>query len=395
MIKILLSSFLASSLLSAITIDELVSKSIEKNIDLKGLEKSIQVANEQIKVSKNWKNPMLAFKTNEIMLDKPLSNQKEYGIELSQVIPVGSKLDIEESIAKKDKNIQIFSLEDKKLELEAKIYEYSYTILILEKRYEILEFYQKNLDKLEDLYTSLYKYQKASLNEILNTQISKLDLKIELENLKTSIDNAYLNLEQISYEKIDNISEKLSLKPISKEFIESDLLTHPKVKALEENSLKYKEIAKLEEANKFSEVTLSVEYMQNKEQDFANISVAIPLPIYKTENLNKVKANLNSNETNDRLKSLLHNLRLQNKIYLNSLNQSAKNYELIRKEIIPLKEKIQKNLENYNSFDLIKPQDNITNLNELLNYEIKALEEALKYYEAYSQLIYFSNKGIK
>ena len=41
-----------------------------------------------------------------------------------------------------------------------------------------------------------------------------------------------------------------------------------------------------------------------KEQDFANISVAIPLPIYKTENLNKVKANLNSNETNDRLQSL-------------------------------------------------------------------------------------------
>lgn len=248
---------------------------------------------------------------------------------------------------------------------------------------------------MESLYNSLYKYQKASLNEILNTQISKLDLQIELENLKTSIDNAYLNLEQISYEKIENINEKLSLKPISKEFIESDLLTHPKVKVLEENSLKYKQIAKLEEANKFSEVTLSVEYMQNKEQDFANISVAIPLPIYKTENLNKVKANLNSNETNDRLQSLLHNLRLQNKIYLNSLNQSAKNYELIQKEIIPLKVKIQKNLENYNSFDLIKPQDNITNLNELLNYEIKALEEALKYYEAYSQLIYFSNKGIK
>ena len=82
MLRILLSSFLASSLLSAVTIDELVKNSFEKNYDLKSLNKSIQVANEQIKVSKNWENPMLAFKTNNIGLNKPLSNQKEYGVEI-------------------------------------------------------------------------------------------------------------------------------------------------------------------------------------------------------------------------------------------------------------------------------------------------------------------------
>ena len=141
MLRILLSSFLASSLLSAVTIDELVKNSFEKNYDLKSLNKSIQVANEQIKVSKNWENPMLAFKTNNIGLNKPLSNQKEYGVELSQVIPIGNRLDIEKSIAQKDRNIKEFDLEDKKLELESKIYEYSYNILILEKRYKLIENY--------------------------------------------------------------------------------------------------------------------------------------------------------------------------------------------------------------------------------------------------------------
>ena len=134
MLKILLSSFLASSLLSAVTIDELVKNSFEKNYDLKSLNKSIQVANEQIKVSKNWENPMLEFSANNIGLNKPFSNQKEYGVELSQVIPIGNKLAIEESIAIKDRNVKEFDLEDKKLELESKIYEYSYNILILEKR---------------------------------------------------------------------------------------------------------------------------------------------------------------------------------------------------------------------------------------------------------------------
>ena len=108
MLRILLSSFLASSLLSAVTIDELVKNSFEKNYDLKSLNKSIQVASEQIKVSKNWENPMLEFKTYNIGLDKPLSNQKEYGVELSQVIPIGNRLDIEKSIAQKDRNIKEF-----------------------------------------------------------------------------------------------------------------------------------------------------------------------------------------------------------------------------------------------------------------------------------------------
>ena len=396
MLRILLSSFLASSLLSAVTIDELVKNSFEKNYDLKSLNKSIQVANEQIKVSKNWENPMLEFKTYNIGLDKPLSNQKEYGVELSQVIPIGNRLDIEKSIAQKDRNIKEFDLEDKKLELESKIYEYSYNILILEKRYKLIENYLKNIEKLEELYSSLYKYQKASLNEVLNTKVSYLDLKLELDNLKTMIDNLYLNLELISYEKVQIIDENLDIKEINKASINQELvITHPKVKTLEEDSSKYKEMASLEEAKKYSNVTLSVEYMQNAEQDYGNVSVGIPLPLYKTENINALKAKLNSNETNDKLDSFTHNLSLQSDIYLNNLNQSARNYRLIQKEIIPLKQKIQENIENYNSFDMVKPQESIDNLNELITYETKALDEALKYYESYSQLIYFTNRGLK
>ncbi len=396
MLRILLSSFLASSLLSAVTIDELVKNSFEKNYDLKSLNKSIQVANEQIKVSKNWENPMLAFKTNNIGLNKPLSNQKEYGVEITQVIPIGRTLDIEESIAQKDRNIKVFDLEDKKLELESKIYEYSYNILILEKRYKLIENYLKNIEKLQELYSSLYKYEKASLNEVLNTKVSYLDLKLELDNLKTMIDNLYLNLELISYEKVQNIDENIDIKEINKASIHQEFnLTHPKVQTLQEDSLKYKDMANLEEAKKYSNVTLSVEYMQNQEQDYANVTVGIPLPLYKTENVNALKAKLNSNETNDKLDSFLHNLSLQSDIYLNNLNQSARNYRLIQKEIIPLKQKIQENIENYNSFDIVKPQESIDNLNELITYETKALDEALKYYESYSQLIYFTNRGLK
>ena len=81
--------------------------------------------------------------------------------------------------------------------------------------------------------------------------------------------------------------------------------------------------------------------------------------------------------------------------YIIYLNQNVRNYEVIQKEIIPLKQKIQKNIENYNSFEKSNPQDSIKNLNELITYELKALDEVQKYYENYSKLLYYSNKGIK
>lgn len=205
----------------------------------------------------------------------------------------------------------------------------------------------------------------------------------------------YLNLEQITYKKVDSITQNLDIKRVDKEKATSNLSLHPQVKTLEENSTKYSQMASLEDAKKFSSVTLSLEYMQNKEQDYANVTVAIPLPIYKTENVNRIKAKLNANETNDKLDSLLHNLSLETQIYVNNLNQNVRNYEVIQKEIIPLKQKIQKNIENYNSYEKSNPQDSIKNLNELITYELKALDEVQKYYENYSKLLYYSNKGIK
>ena len=83
--------------------------------------------------------------------------------------------------------------------------------------------------------------------------------------------------------------------------------------------------------------------MQNKEQDYANITMSMPLPIYNTENINKLKANLNTNETNNKLDSQIHNLRLQTKIYLNNLEQYKTNYKILQEKIVPIKQKIQEN----------------------------------------------------
>jgi outer membrane protein TolC len=396
--RILLSSSLTISLLSATTIDELVKNSFENNYDLKSLEKSINIANHQISLSKNWQNPILSFGLNDLWINDLSSRNKEAMqasfVGISQVIPTASKLDIKESIAKNDKNIKIEDLEDKKLELESKIYEYAYDILISEEKYKLLDSYEQNVKKLESLYTSLYKYQKATQNEILNSQISSLNINLEKQKLKNMIDNFYLKLEQITYLKIDHIDEKINIKKID---LLLDNPEHPKFKVLEESAKKSNEIARLESAKKIPDVQVSLAYFQrdDKFNDYVNVAVSIPLPIYNTENVAKLQAKIDANETNDKLEQLKHNFLLQTQMLKNSLNNSYENYKLIQQEIIPLKQKIQKNIENYNSFELIKPQESISNLNELISYETKALDELQKYYENYSQLLYFTNKGIK
>ena len=394
--KVVFTSLIFASYLFGTSIENIVQKSLQNNFDIKSLENSIEIANFQIKQAKNWENPMIRFKANDIMLNKNyLNNQKEYGIELSQAIPIGKKLELEESIAKKDKLLQEQTLQDIKLEFESKIYLYSYTILILENRLKLLNEYQKNLNRLEELYTKLYSYDKVSLNEILNTQISKYDLQMKINELQTTKDNLYLSLEQISYEKIDKIDDNLVLKDINRQQIEEQLIFHPKIQTLQTTSQKYKDTAQLEDAKKFSSITLALEYMQNKEQDYANITMSMPLPIYNTENINKLKANLNTNETNNKLDSQIHNLRLQTKIYLNNLEQYKTNYKILQEKIVPIKQKIQKVLEEFVGFDKESLKENLISLNELIDYEMKASEQLEKYFENYSELIYYSNKGVK
>ena len=394
--KVVFTSLIFASYLFGTSIEDIVQKSLQNNFDIKSLENSIEIANFQIKQAKNWENPMISFKANDIMLNKNyLNNQKEYGIELSQAIPIGKKLELEESIAKKDKLLKEQTLQDIKLEFESKIYLYSYTILILENRLKLLNEYQKNLNRLEELYTKLYSYDKVSLNEILNTQISKYDLQMKINELQTTKDNLYLSLEQISYEKINKIDDSLVLKDINKQQIEELLIFHPKIQTLQTTSQKYKDTAQLEDAKKFSSITLALEYMQNKEQDYANITMSMPLPIYNTENINKLKANLNTNETNNKLDSQIHNLRLQTKIYLNNLEQYKTNYKILQEKIVPIKQKIQKVLEEFVGFDKESLKENLNSLNELIDYEMKASEQLEKYFENYSELIYYSNKGVK
>jgi len=393
-IAIALSFAISSSF--ALSLDDIVETALQNNQDLKNIQSSIEVADENIKLSRKWKNPTLSLGINDIHFDEPFKRDAEamqgQFIGFSQVIPVGNKLDIKEEVSKKDKKIIALQLEDKKLELRAKIYEASYSILILEKKLELLISYEKNIKKIEKLSNALYSYGKSTQNEILNAKIAYSNVQIQKQNLKNMIDNLYLKLEQISYEKVDSIDASLE---IEKLVLNMDMKNHPKIKIEEERVSKFNKLSKLELEKEKGDIKVNLTYFNRdtKFKDYANISVNIPLALYKTEKTKAIKEKIKARQQGNKLEAIKQNFKIELMSLQNNINSAYLNYSMIKKTIIPLKQKIQKNIENYNSLANIKPQKAISNLNELISYELKSYEQLKEYFSSYAKSKYYTYKA--
>lgn len=393
--KLALTLTLCTSLSFAVSIDEIVSNSLQNSSDLRSLNHSIKVANENIKLASKWSDPVLSLGFNDIHFDEPFKRDKEAMqasfIGLSQVIPTNGKLEIKEKIALKDMQIKTLVLENQKLKLKAKIYELAYSILVLENKLKLLDEYKKNIKTLEFLSKSLYEFGKTTQNEVIDAKVLFFKVEIQKQKLKNLIDNLYLKLEQISYMKIDEISQN-DINKLKKLVLNMNSDEHPMLKQEYIKSKKYIYLSKLEKAKQIPDIKVNVTYFNrdSKFEDYANISVNIPLTINNTQKLNSLKAKFESNKVTSKLDDTKRVLQTELKTYVNSANSAFLNYKLIKKQILPLKKKIQKNLENNNSFSKVKPEALIKNLNELISFEIKALDEKFEYFSNYAKTKYYT-----
>lgn len=387
---------LCSSLLYGITPKQLVQNTYEKNYTITGLQKAIMGANEDIILAKKWQNPMLIFGMNDIQFDdvsrRDLEAMQAQFIGITQVIPMGDKLEYKEDIALKDKEILTLILEDKKLELQSKIYELSFSIAILEKKSKLLENYLHNISKLEQLNTFFYENNQILQTQTFNTQIMYSKVNLQKIQLDTTIKNLYVRLEEITQEKVEDL--EIDLERFSKP-LATDFTHHPKLQIQELISKKARIQAKLEEENKIPDISFNVAYFQrdNKYEDYVNFSLAVPLALYGTENSKALKAKSKNYEEISRLKDLEKQFNTQTKLLNNEFDNALMSIKELKTNILPLQQKVQESMELYNSLEKVKPQEVINSLNEEIGYELLLLDEKLKYFQTFSKAIYY-NKGI-
>jgi outer membrane protein, heavy metal efflux system len=396
--SLLLSSILFLNIAQAQNIDSIIDNTFNNNYTLKALEESIKSAKEQISLSSNWKNPTLSFGVTDIQFDdvtrRDLEPMQAQFIGFSQVIPINNKLQTQKKIATNDYEISKLSVEDKKLQYKSNIYEYTYYIKLLEERLSLLDEFKSNTLKLEKLLKELYKYNKASQIQIVNAQIMYQELNLKSQKLKTMLNTLYLKLEQITYEKIENININTKIKEIK---LSTNIDTHPKILSLIETSKKQNNISTLEKEKKNSDVKVSLNYFQrdSKYEDYVNIAVSIPLSIYGSEDIKSRKAKIKTVEINHKIQDT--KLTFENKIktYQQKIDDSIKTLNIINKNIIPKFKQLQEVLEAYNSYNYSKMVDSkslINNLNEIIKYKLKAIDEKEKYFESLAKSIYFTKE---
>ncbi|XPV68459.1 MAG: TolC family protein [Halarcobacter sp.] len=392
--------FFISTFLSAKNIDEIVENSFKKNYSLKALEESINDIKQQISLSSKWKNPTLSFGATDVQFNDSLSRDKEpmqaQFIGFSQVVPLGDKLEVEKDIALNDYEISKYIVEDKKLLYKSKIYEYIYNIKLLEERLSLFEKFKVNTKKLEDLFTQLYKYNKASQKEILNTQIIYHELNLKTQKLKSMLNIEKIKLEEISYEKYKNIDIDMEIKKIN---LFPQIDKHPKILSLKESSKKFENISKLEKEKKNSDINFTLTYFQrdNKYDDYVNFAVAIPLSIYGSEDIKSRKAKFKTLELDNNVKDMKNSFKNQINILQENLNVSCETVNIINKDILSRFEQLQKVLESYNNFNSYKNIDSkslIKNFNEIIKYKLKVVDEKEIYFNSLAKSIYFT-KGIR
>ncbi|XOB62403.1 TolC family protein [Campylobacterota bacterium DY0563] len=381
---------------NAQSVDSIVTSALEKNSSLKALESSINITKEQITLSTKWDNPVINIGATDIQFNDYRARNKEpmqsQFIGLTQAIPMGDKLQLAKEVATNDYTISKYNLENKKLELKSNIYEYAYKIKLLEERISLYKQFKLNVEKLESLLKDFYKYGKAKQKDILSVQILYNELNLKQQQLQTFLNTSYLKLEELTYKNISTIDINTDIKPI---VLSKDISSHPKILSFEQTQNKFTNISKLEEEKKIPDIKMNVTYFERSQEyeDYMNVSLSFPLPVYGKESIKATKAKFQSQQVKNQLDDLKNRFYVSINTLQKNINDSIDTFKIIEKNIIPKYDELQELLESNNSFLLktnLDTRELIKNQNDIIKYKLKAVDEKEKYFSSLAKSYYFT-----
>lgn len=374
-------------------LDDIIDKTMQNSYDLQKIEKNIHKSKENTSLSELWENPNLTFGINDMQLANPLERNKEamqaLYIAITQVIPTNGKLTYLKNMAINDEQIAQMDLENKKLQLTATLSQIVYKIAVNQKKLALIESYQKNTQDLENFALKLYENGRAQQITALNAGLLNSKLKIQKENIKYSLKKSYLQLEQISYEKISFVDEPLDVKYIS--LVNIDISEHPLIKSLRYTREKYSNKARLEEAKKISDVKFNIGYFNRAEKfkDYVSLSFTMGLPLWGRENINIAKARYEVSQVRDSLEITQKSFEQNLKTLDEEMQKSYSNYKTLSDNMTQQREFIEQNVLAHTTLGHTNSIELLQNINETFELDMLALDELEKYYTAYAKSFYF------
>ncbi len=388
--------FLVALLLSSSfswELDVLVKDALKDNYEIKQMQKSILLDEQDIDLATTWKDPTFSFGLNDVQFDDTFKRDKEamqtQFVSISQIVPTNKKLPKKELIFIEQKEISKLKLEDKKLKIASNIRELGYSFIITEKKIKLLKEYQKNTKELEEVAYILYESNKIKQSISVNAKLLNQKLKIQMQNLQYRVESLGLKLEELTYKEIKKVQASLE----KKDDLSIDLEMHPAILILKSEVKKQNAITKLKKAEKFPDIKLNVGYFQRDgRDDYVSASVNFPLLIRGTQEKEQKKATYRALINEDKLKAL--KIRFKSKVtLLNKQMQTAySNYKMLSNDMRGQKEYISQNLTLHIGLGHLNSIDLIQNINETFQLEMLALDELERYFSSYAKSLYFEGE---
>ena len=275
--------------LYAQTVDEIVDTALVSNNSISSIKLLLEQKDLVIKRSENFDDPYLKVGLNDLRVDditnRSIEPMQTNYLLVKQKIPYFGKRDIKKQIAKKQKAITFFSLQEAKSSLveNIKLEVINYTklkeLLHLNKRF------QHKIKELKNLLTSYAQFNTNSHIAMIQSDLLLSSLKVKETMIKNLLANSLHTISYYANTKIKKVDFKL--KDISLpdfETLETRLIKNHKRKILSHQyKLANDEVTQAKLSTKIDPVVEVGYFQRNSYEDYVSVGVGFSLPIYGTQ----------------------------------------------------------------------------------------------------------------
>ena len=327
-------TLLIASSLNALTLSEVIEKSLTNSPSLESITAKIRANEHASDVANQFSNPELSLTKNSIDSSEPMSQTV---LTIKQKLPYYGKRDAKQKIALAEDGVLKSRLASARATMVQKIKTEAYTIWELRELYKIINEYitltKQNIDLYES-YTSVDDNQHIG---IMKAELSLADLEIQKSQLSSQIYASYAKLSYLAAFNVTNIEISLTIadKP-NLHSLSMGLDTNPEL-LIKDKELK-KETAKIEvaEINNYPDVNLIAGYAYRENFDnYFNVGLALSLPMYGTEDAQEEVVRAQALSVVSQKEDTKIAISAELKIYYAQMLSSYQIYHIIQDDALP------------------------------------------------------------
>ena len=373
--------------------DEMMEVALQKSPQVLAKYERVLASRHSIDAQAVYKNPIISLGINDMPLNnnffkRDIDSMQNQFIAISQEFETFGKLGLKESMLRVDTLILEYELEDLRVLLYKKI------ALLVEDIYAKEAILEIQEQKKENLQVLLNYYERSvSLSDSLkaSVELSRKIFELEDESFKLKDELASLKHEfkYLSSQEFTNISRA----KIDDDFTDEGLKNSPASKILALRTKRFELQSKLEQREKYSNITLSMSYNNRQNfDDYLSFSTSFALPIYGTEDA-KVRVAKAGEAEALQIQSDFHKSRVS------LFHKSQKRVEYLKKRLKSLEDLEQRyteleTYENSNIANSITLEKKVENENLLLELKVQKLRYKLDIKRALLELYYITKESL-